>query len=87
MAVFLIVFSRSLMPKTCSGFGYGKDKLPEGGSKSFGFSEGGKLHQGLGAKPEHGSGGKILLPEGKDHGADFPPKGRFMVESTESVYN
>jgi hypothetical protein len=56
------------MPKTCSGFGYGKDKLPEGGSKSFGFSEGGKLQQGLGAKPEHGSGGKSCYRREKTTG-------------------
>jgi hypothetical protein len=47
----------------CSGFGYGKNKLREGGNQGFWFFRGGKL--------EHGSGGKILLPlpEGKDHRA------------------
>jgi hypothetical protein len=55
----------------CSGFGYGKNKLREGGNQGFWFFRGGKLEQGLGGKPEHGSGGKILLPlpEEKDHRA------------------
>jgi hypothetical protein len=42
----------------CSGFGYGKNKLREGGNQGFWFFRGGKLEQGLGGKPEHGSGGK-----------------------------
>jgi hypothetical protein len=80
-----------IMGKIC----YGRERI-----KCFGFSEGGKVELGLGGKPEYGLGGKILSPRENTTGLWFSsdpkkqnfrirlhPEGRFIVESSESVYN
>jgi hypothetical protein len=80
-----------IMGKIC----YGRERI-----KCFGFSEGGKVELGLRGKPEYGLGGKILSPRENTTGLWFSgdpkkqnfrirlhPEGRFIVESSESVYN